>query len=699
MPPDDQQSQTQIDAPLDAQNQASTESDDALTAPPLTEDPEAVKKDKVPKVRALDDDKFSDDDSVDEFDERHRFQFHDFEQRVKLAPKRRKQYNQYINILEERIAMLEERCDVLDEAKKKKVVDVIAPAQDDDVVIKVPEPPKMEFGLNFQFWSSFSKEDTSHLIDVLVGEPEIGDVKKPKRRTTWVRFGANGQLPTTGEIFNDYAPAQTTATNELDLQNEVQKLRQTSIPERIRINSSALLILLHKVLGIPCTSPPNVVLRPFKAFFHNERQMRHTMKETLSALDEILTKRRHDETKTKGDDSEDGKPETEKAESKEENNENDQERVKVEAPPEKAQHSEEEKPTDSISADEWATVLQDLDLFHCSSCASLMNDGWPTVSDVKKSFDAIYDLLDNVIKPLNTKLRSNTAEKVRFHDLWHLFYTGDEIMVHENPRNEEDNIAGKVALKVLTTSGGRRVMKTSAAPNPYEPTYDSYGLRSHASPIATLTSEDNIAPVDGVNPFCIHAYYLDFDGSKLVPVRRRFVIAPYSGERKISNLVVYPIHYAAENEMKRDALAARGQKFIKFANPQNVTYLDCTGLELRTKEELNDKVIVDMKEYFRTEKHRLNMPTFSEPEDVDHSEISDCPITDCTYGPTCHHRTVNVVPDQQVETTVMQEYRATRPEFKSLISPNGTYSSWSPEWSICHYRLFAYKLRSREWGE
>jgi hypothetical protein len=640
----------------------------------------------------------SEDDSVDEDDERYRLKFKDFDKRLKLAPRRKKQYNQYVDILEERIQMLENRCNEFDRERGR------GPPPPPPMP-KPEEPPIFDLDINFQFWSAFSKGKSKHMIDVLVDEPDMGNTKKSRRRTAWVQLGQSGQYAATPEIVIDYPAAEEPTTNEQSLESEVERLRGNSLPERIRINAPAILVLFHKVLGVSCTAPPNTILRPFKPLLRNETQMRETMAETLGALNDIIQKR--PKAEIEHNDNEELVPSMEQPKDEGEVDEDQPQPERVSAP---SQDSAPDRPPDNISPVDWTTVLQELNLFHCAGCSHQMWLIWPTISDARRSFEAIAGLLDDFIKPVNTKLRSGKAEKVRFCDLWHLFNVGDEIMVRENPKGEEDNIAGKVALKVLRTSGGRRVMVpplTEGAgafppgmpPPPPPPPYPP-SLRKPPTPPSSV--DGLLEPVDGINPFCIHAYYLDFDGSRLVPVRRRFIITPYSGERLISSLSVYPIAYAPENDMGRAALEARGKKFMRFADPRKVTYLDCTGLELRTREELNDKVIVDMKEYYRIEHHRHDIPKFTEPEEPDNSELSDCPHNDwphksCPAGLNCPSRTVFVIPDHGMEATALQEYRANRREFKPTILSNDHASNWLPDWSICHYRLFAYKLRSREW--
>jgi len=233
------------------------------------------------------------------------------------------------------------------------------------------------------------------------------------------------------------------------------------------------------------------------------------------------------------------------------------------------------------------------------------------------------------------------------------------------------------------TSGGRRALLPSSSA-PRFPT--SITLRS---------SEEKLEAVNGVNPFCIHAYYLDFNGARPVPVRRRIVIAPYPGERDIRDLDVFPCEYASDTAT---TLRERGKNFVKYAAAPTAFYVDCKGLELSTREELNDKVIVDMKGYFQINPD--DIPRYQVPEHLDVSETSDCSRgRNCSsYSLSCGHRNP-IVHDQVSDLAVYKKYIAENPLFKSSLATADAPAIKDEDLGICHYRVFAYKFRSREWGK
>jgi hypothetical protein len=354
---------------------------------------------------------------------------------------------------------------------------------------------------------------------------------------------------------------------------------------------------------------------------------------------------------------------------------------------EKPETLEEPAEPDAISILEWETILERFDLLHCFDCSKTFSEEWPTKAAVDRSFECVRDLLENYLLPVHLKFRERRAEKIQFHDLWHLFQI-DDLVVTKTNKSQEEKISSSVrGMRVLLTRGGRRVIHPVFPPP----------LVSSTRSASLVGREDALSPVNGINVFSIYAFYLDFDGFDWIPVRERFIIAPYSGERKITELEVYPIKYASNME---ERLQKSGKKFYELVTAKIAPYVDCTGHDLNTREELNDKVIVDMKSYFNT--HTGDMPDFFAPGPPDMSETSDCFMgLKCSElggisGARCYHRSTKIIVDQASELNTYRDYIDGRAEFNILPCDVDT---WEPDFTICHHRVFAYKLRSREWGE
>ncbi|KAL9094035.1 MAG: hypothetical protein Q9165_003705 [Trypethelium subeluteriae] len=606
-------------------------------------------------------DNLSDGDSVDSVKEFTRISFEEMESRKKLAPKRVRQYRQYINIMEERVSLLEERCDWLDKRAKKPG---FADGSQDD-----PSQGKkgaLQMTLNTQFWDEFkesSRGESPHVIDVLIGEPAHLDANadEPWRQIPLLRY-----LNIEG-LREQEQPSKGRSDTErrLELNKEVESIRGTRMPERIRFNSAALPHLLRQYFcssstsSNACISPGLIMLRPFKALVHFEDQIR-TLKQNLVGILDSMKLTRNTQSTRYADKANECK--------------------------DLSKSGEREHPQDSnlsmrMGEEEWISVLKDLALYVNDECCKAIAAEWPTDQEAKGAIECLLEFVDLYLKPITSQLRKREVTKVRFSDLWHLFRAGDEIITYEPTRSHYP-----LAMRVLRTNGGRRHIHPGVSPS-----FDSTPLPD---------PENRVKPVNTINPFCIHAYYLDFDGISLTPVRRRFLIYPYAGECAITELDVYPIEYAlkVENQL-RDTLIKRGRHLIKYVMSSSLSYCDCKGKELTTKEDLNDKVIVDMKEYYRNHVP----PRFTEPEALDMSETSDCPRgLECTYGADCFHgTTASFIQDQHTDKTAMKEYLNQHQIFKeSSEKAQGSPAYWNDdEAALCNYRLFAYKLRSREWVE
>jgi len=604
----------------------------------------------------------SDDGDISEGDEWLRRKYDDLEDRKKLAPKRVKQYRQYVNILEERVSFLEEKCDLFD---KKLQLDGKRNKKTNPTAKKKRQLLKP--GLGFKQWMDFTSSTApSHVIDILVGDPQIDKYDRFRRRKAALRI-LEGEEPT--EIgFSD----DTTPDPEFNLAEEIANFKSGKFPERIRFNGKALPCILRKVFSSSkSTVPDSILLRPFKPVLQRVDHVREVMSDFSQALRRVIEKRSATQDGGNVDTSE-----------------------VTEDPPPPPTHAvetddgeEESTAPDAITLTEWDTVLKELGLFLCcSGCTQATMREWPTLTAVEASFAAMRELIDEYLLPAHKAFRDHEPKKVRFCDLWHLFLTGDTIVTKETAFQPDNTTGNRMGLKVLMTSGGRRVI-SPVSPAPL------FGLDENPR----LDQETDPPPsYSELNPFCIHAYYLDYDGSKLVPVRRGFVIPPYANARSVTDLDVFPIGYAADLRKK---LLERGRKFEDYVKARPARYLDCKGTELCTREELNDKVIVDMRGYLSTTPG--DIPRFDYPEAPNISEISDCPLArDCASSgrALCIHRQSRIIPDPISDVQVFTEYVEASPDFKAITGAHAGDSQGDTDFEICHYRLFAYKLRSREWG-
>ncbi|KAL5114046.1 hypothetical protein ACEQ8H_008060 [Pleosporales sp. CAS-2024a] len=546
--------------------------------------------------------------------------------RIELAPKRLKQYNQYNTILEERISLLEDRCAAYD--RKMMKTNGFFPSP-------VSRPlSQLDPALSFKFWKEFGSGSLpENIIDVLIGEPEVTRMEKMQRSANKLLQGRNDPMDPIEEI----PPIEMQYNEGRNRDEEVAKIKGKQMPERIRFNVSSIPRLFFKAcLG---EASDNIMLRPFKPLVRKAEEIQDIMSEIQEALEVMIGERANQ----------------------------DQDEVKRNSQSNGAGSHDKE----TRERSKQPQALEERDVIHKDD----WEEEWPTKSAVDRSFKSIQDLLENYLLPVHSNYRSQQADMVHFHDLWHLFQTGDVIIRNVNTKAEDQTSASVKSMRLLLTRGGRRFI---------QPVFPPPIFNSNAS--AVLDREaDSLAPINGINPFQIDAYYLDFNGFSWQPVLEKFVIMPFTGQRRITDFSVYPLGHA------------KHFKFYKLNTANTIPYVECNGPNLSTREEVNDKVVVDMKSYFNT--GLADRPKFFPPRILDVSETSDCPFgRDCGYvnenERRCPHRKTKIIVDQVSDIETFQRYIESREEFNVI--------PWAserqvPDFIICHHRVFAYKLRAREW--
>jgi len=613
----------------------------------------------VERERKKDHDNQGNEQSVDDRMKELRTRHQDLEQRIKLAPKRMKQYNQYTRILEERIGLLEERCIAFD----KKIVEeagIFVPP-----VLPEAKPPPISTlnpDLGFKFWQDFSsKETATNIIDVLVGEPAVPRSEMIRRKKASTRGGQEAM-----SVLEDKMSANHVDISDgRNLDEEVANFRGKQLPERVRFNVSSIPRLFWKSCNGEAWD--DTMLRPFKHLIRKADEIQ----DVLSSMQQVLIVMFRERAASLQDESSQVPKPNERVLNVGENTTD-------------AEGNKESKETDSITKAEWESIVKDFNLYHCEDCVDAMALEWPNKSAFDRSCDSVRNLIDSIILPVHLKFRERSSPSILFQDLWHLFQTDDLIVDRMHTQSAGTSLSNVKCRRVLITRGGRRVLHPSFPP-PLIPWAGSFLEKE----------EEPLAPINGINVFAIYAYYLDFDGSVWRPVRERFIIHPYSGERKITDLDVYPIKYAYKTEEK---LQARGKRFHDLVTAKTVPYVDCTGIDLDTKEDINDKVIVDFRSYFNSEMTELD--PFNPPGAMNISETSDCYAgLECSSaGMTesrCPHRKQRISPDQTSDLEVYQAFVYGKVEFNSVPYD---LKLWVPDFAICHYRIFAYKLQSRDWG-
>ena len=421
------------------------------------------------------------------------------------------------------------------------------------------------------------------------------------------------------------------------------------LPERIHLRSFALEYVLAKVGAdrdfIPGFS--TVLLRPYRILVYYEKQF----KDLLASLEQNM---QHPRDADQIDASETSPTET----------------AQTKNPEEKASAQES---TEHRSPETTAIVEEHNDGSDNESEAS---ERQPSELE-KRPCTATFHLrclmrfVDSYVKPTIEYLESDRCEDVFFHDLWHLFRPGTEVI----------DQMGKQAYRVFRVQTARHKVE------------EQPWLRWSKA----AESDDE---VEDQSPFKLHCAYIDFDGKSFGPVTKIFIIAPFSGLQPVTKLPVYPLRLAKSKQLRLQ-LIERGRTLLSVSKFRAMYY---TGHTLGTKEEVDSQVVVDCAEALIANKEWT--PQFNGLKATNPGSRTRCEAP-CCYRLPIHH-------DEYVDTALAEDFiktliasDTTNKASSLLLTPRaatdlqaGTHNEpTDEELVVMTYRVFGFVLRSRKWGK
>jgi hypothetical protein len=554
------------------------------------------------------------------------------------------------------------------------------PVEADPDRVDEPNSRLVKCCLNPQYWKKFQDaplSKTVYPVDVLVGEPVL-----PRARKKWSVFS---EVERDEDEYEEQPeqPTLDSTPNESkqDAQKELEKMRGNAMPERIRLSIFAIQYLLRQILdrktGIPhgYSSKGVIMLRPYKPLFLGETRLRSHLSKLMRRLQSFEDRR--------------------------------QDSISPPNPPEEVQNGNDqvERKCVIIQLTDLREILEERELWCCDDCTELLHDNFQTTTVAKDIIQCLLDFIEEYLKPVHTDHRHRYKRHIAFSDLWHLFQPGDEIIMKPKDVLDDEMTWHASLLRVLRVQGGRPhlypkdtapyISGVHAAPPMGNPPPPPPGIAAREMP------PPRPKPINGIIPFTIDAYYLDFNGQRVIPIRRRFFIESYSGLRDIQDLDVYPVQFASESSpsFSRDTLISRGRKFLDYIYSKAASHVECRGEELQFKEDLREQLVVDMRECWKWSTNAR--PTYLPPEELDVAETSDCYlILTCRAGADCHHRKTRIFSDQYVDKEHMDDhvelhrYFSTTSAIQSKQQPELTDN----DLAICTFRVYAWALQSRKWG-
>ena len=317
--------------------------------------------------------------------------------------------------------------------------------------------------------------------------------------------------------------------------------KEFDIAYRLAINSRTLLNLLGDCTGIEFPEDRNVWVRPFKYLVAYEMEIRKAMQDAEAAFSQAEANSRLSvRLDTIHNHEACGTFNTNTRKQGKEESADGAERVR------------------HVSAEELSRTKAERDQLRC--LVEFMDSDMQDIFDVKR------------------QVASQAIKEIAFEHLWLLYKPGDLVYTV----NSIDERGTYQAYRVLHLTGGRPILDTFNLLG-FNAIYDrSWDEESDTEEKA----RDSIrgSPTN-MTPFVIDCFSIDFDGNRLGPKSRRFVILPYNGKRKTNALEVCLPFFHPQHEKLYGEMIQRGRRFTQLANGTHKRY---SGMTLRESRELWD---------------------------------------------------------------------------------------------------------------
>ena len=596
----------------------------------------------------------------------------------------------------------------------------------DDTIADVPRLPAIP-QLHYVEWSEFKNkylgEKQDYAIEVLVGGAKYYHQRSEEERKYKQKLKNHS---------NDRDPLITGHESS------------SRLPERIRINSKPILLILNQVDPMDRSEYPIVMLRPFKSLIYHEVRIREIYQRLVTkwgnAERENGTKQPVEPTVTSyvGNNMvpavSEGDIGSVPAES--------EAGSKLGAVPSHLIGSGDHtvSPPDE-TATRSARIYPSFTAQSLQSLPSIFNNSIERnaikeaeehsakseigsegicdeeAEDLADSPEALRDLccliefIDVELRPVADSYCNMTSQKIPFCDLWHLFKPGDLVYGPSGNRTFDfifrdgvritqgaPNDAFQEVWRVASATGGRPHLQAKGKRR-REEIPDVPGLRNT------------------IDPFYITAIFVDFNGTRYVNQSFEFSILPFDGERDITSLELYPLRYASQVDELKDKWKSRGEAFREYTTFKYRYYAGKTlvsppngpfppGLDYpKHAENIDSQVVIDFGEAFAAHPEwRPLWQTFTQNHDVASGKVSeDYPTSyweDSARKRLDYQVEDDIYDDRHIDTKLMEEYVERDPFLRDYLRtrsfPNDALDE--SHLMLLPNRVFAFVMKSRKWG-
>jgi hypothetical protein len=417
-----------------------------------------------------------------------------------------------------------------------------------DQIDIIPEVRKCDL---LHFKNRFNAaEEGLYAVDVLLSDPlldqeEIQQERRLRQSIPKNRVKSKSKdLMSTSKLASRGKPSKSVSQPSQGIHTGKADSKLIS---RIRIQSPTILFILSKIMQESWGSQPRTFIRPFSPLIYFHPQVLDFLRELelkWGQKDETLEAAR--------------------------------------TPASLDENSEQTIEGDKASVGDSAAALADLKCY---------------VQFMESEIIPLYSQFDN--------LDGTSNAKVRFHDLWYLFRTGELI---------------------YRSVGGGQIQET----NDFSLGHRAWRILAAGTQFTSPQNRNYVSDDDGEKaPFEVECYYIDFTGEEFCVVTDTFEIHPYEGVRPIQSLKVFPYRFLANHEERLEFYTQYGQKFLCSIEERHRAYnwwtvtrsplgqptTDAEGNDLKRSEYVDSEVIIDFVEAFQTCPSWKPVPSILKPQE------------------------------------------------------------------------------------
>ncbi|KAH6879448.1 hypothetical protein B0T10DRAFT_496467 [Thelonectria olida] len=274
---------------------------------------------------------------------------------------------------------------------------------------------------------------------------------------------------------------------------------------------------------------------------------------------------------------------------------------------------------------------------------------------------------------LQESIKAGVLEKIAFEDLCYLFQPGQTLFFKKKGYDQ--------LCKAYAVSGGQQRKRAPTQ----EEAMQRASLHNSTPWIKNDATIMNNSGHGTWSPLTVDHYIMEFDGHVVGPKDGREQIKHYAGERRVTDLPIYPLRFHKQRAEVIQKLTARGKKYISSYGHKSYYGVTCPPNPQVSPEELRGDVFIDVKDYYRSNprlKPELGVLQRTNPDDAEVEEY-----VAGTLAFFCDHRV-----DQKAAENFMLSYQTDLEpvEYRQFL--------WSEKTlPLFPHQLPAYVFRTRQY--